>query len=197
MWMWNKDEKYNKLIKAAQKWLEFNFPDDSTVLPETTDFAYKYSQKFTKKILDTLKIDGGYTEKFMESWIQVGLFSGFISGWIAAHRRGRNTTVTLQDDGSTPEFDLPEDLFSDAFLLESYGKTFSRTLSSKLFSFLEEKPSPLIMGLNRRELQFLKFSLESSLFSGFMAGADQAFKCSPLEGNNELSDFFLDDSIVQ
>jgi len=168
MWMWSDIEKLHKLIKSVQKWLEFQSKAED--IPEKAlEIGFVRATKNAIKIVKELGLEGDETRAFIQSWVEIGIFAGFIAGW-------RNSKQILTNGG------LPTlaAVLDDSYVINQadfYAKKFASETAEGLFSKLLDPPvSPLLDGLEEKQIELLKISHESSLYAGFLDGVEQSYR---------------------
>lgn len=154
MWMWSKEEKLKRLVQSMIKMIEYKrtLGKDSNLDEEVAEEALLRAQRTSALIMEDLNINTRETEKFLKAWIQVGLFSAFLAGY-----ENYNLAI-LNPAGHTA-------------VARQYATEGTENIFGKL---LAPPVSPLLEGLSDQDIQLLKISHESSLYTGFLEGLDYA-----------------------
>jgi hypothetical protein len=178
MWIWTNSEKYVKLLKVVQKWLSLasDVEINDTVTSQTTDIAYERMQSVSEKIVKELHIEDTNSEAFIMSWIQVGFFCGFLVGWKSAYDV---VIPDIEDQGI--DFDTDLNTYAFANQIEPYARDYAEQTSTNIFEKLLTPPvSPLLVGLEESNIEFLKITTENSIFAGYTDGFELAHKTNSI-----------------
>jgi hypothetical protein len=168
-WMWTEDERLHKFLKVAQKWMEFQ-TDGNAISEDVANRAFKKAQGYSFEIISTFGIKDDGTSGFLQSWVELGLFAGYLVGWKDADKVLGNLPTNGSLLAPSKDFYLTREIDSAAkmYALEATDEIFK-----KLFS---EPISPLVKGLDEKFVRLLKVCHESSLYAGFLSGVEDAFK---------------------
>jgi hypothetical protein len=154
MYMWSDKKRFEKLLRSVQKWMEFQNNPNSSINEDVVKRAYSISEKYSAEIVESFGVQTNDTKDFLQRWIQLTLFSGYLSGW---------------DHPNGP-----------AEQLDSIAKEFAADLAKKTFDNLLSDPiSPLVMGLSPDLLQLLRACHESGLYAGFRQGLEDSYQSTP------------------
>jgi hypothetical protein len=141
--MWSQTEQLKKLLHSVQKWMELSL-SKLNIDDTTAERGYELAIVSAAKILKEFDLDDIETLAFLQTWIRVGFFCGFLAG---------SQIKAITDDY------LP--------------KTFAADLTKKTFDKLLEEPvSPLVLGLDESLIRILRLAHESSLYAGFVSGSN-------------------------
>jgi len=139
--MWTQLEQLKKLLHSVQKWMELS-TSKLQIDNLTTERAYQLATTSSATIVKEFDLEDADTKAFLQSWIEVGFFCGFLAG---------SQIKNISDDY------LP--------------KVFAADLTKKTFDKLLEEPvSPLVLGLDESLIRILRLAHESSLYAGFVSG---------------------------
>jgi hypothetical protein len=143
--MWNQQEDLKKLIHVVQKWLEV--PTRKLNLDvNTVTRAQTQAVNISPKILQQFNPLDEETAGFIQSWVEMGFFCGYLAG---------SQVYNLKNDW--------------------LAKEFAHSLTMTTFDKLTEEPvSPLVAGLDVELLRLLRHIHESSLYAGFLSGSSDA-----------------------
>jgi hypothetical protein len=151
----NSEDQIVKVVSIAQKWLQQIIGNNS--LDEAVlELAFVKATEISKQVVQEFSFEHPEEVGWMETWVQIGIFAGFISGCSAFH--------CLSDTGSV----------SDTVAFEQANHV-AYKIADKVFEHLTSEPkSLLVSGLHEAQISFLKQSLERSLFTGYLEGVDYA-----------------------
>jgi hypothetical protein len=165
MWMWTEQEKYQRLLKISQKWMEFGTQVED--LDEGVfNAAFKRAQQASQGVLDKLEIEVPETEGFIKSWIELGIFVGFIAGW----KDSKNVLRFMPAKAIT----LPTDIaYTTVDWAVPWAARYAFTATEEVFTKITTPPvSPLIQGFSRQEVDMLRETYERSLSVGYLLGLE-------------------------
>jgi hypothetical protein len=168
--MWEDKERFSKLIKSVQKWLEFQSSNDLTVSPEVVEQAYTKTKAHSYEIIEKFDISDTGTAGFLQSWVELCMFAGYLVGWKDSDK--------LIEDNPIPAGG--QALRSGDFYLtvhiDKQAKNYAQEATDEIFLRLASNPvSPLILGLDEKFLELLRIVHEASLYAGFLSGVEDAF----------------------
>ena len=165
-------EQIIRVVNVAQKWLQ-NIVDDN--LDEAVlELAFLKATEISKQISAELTFGQLQEEIWVETWVRIGVFAGFISGCRA---------FRLLSHGGKP--------ISESVALEQANNV-AYKISDTVFEHLTSEPkSPLVLGLQEAQIGFLKQALERSLFTGYLEGIEYAGEVN----SKSLSSLVLDPTI--
>jgi hypothetical protein len=171
MQIWDDKERFNKLLRSVQKWLEFQSSDDLAIDEEVVKQAYKKTQEHSYEIIEKFDIKDDGTAGFLQSWVELCMFAGYLVGW--------KDSGKLIEDNPAPAGGQPI-LRSGDFYITTYideqAKKYALEASSEIFNRMFSEPlSPLVLGLEDRFVRLIKVIHESSLYAGFLSGVEDAF----------------------
>lgn len=168
MWMWSEQEKYAKLLKIAQKWMEFG--TNAEELDEVVlEAAFKKAQKTAQRIVEKLEIKTPETNGFIGAWVELGLFVGYIAGWKDA------ANVVTQRPLSVSLYPINFDAYTRVDWAAPWAADFAFSATEDVFTRILTPPvSPLLEGFSSKEIDTLRETYERSLFVGFLLGLEDA-----------------------
>jgi hypothetical protein len=163
----NYEERLIKIVKVAQKWLERSVGNTSELDKVILEVAFGRATELSHTIVAELQFSYEEEAEWVNTWVQIGLFAGFMVGWSALRTLPVGIPATY------------EGAIGPAHMA-AYG------IADKVFGKLMQEPkSPLVLGLPQSQLNFLKESLERSLFTGYLEGITHADEAR----NTSLSSF--------
>lgn len=166
--LWSDTERLNKLMKAVQKWTEFHSAHDADIPAEIVQKAFEQGKDNAYAIIQEFDITNEETAGYLQSWVELGLFAGFLVGW-KAFPSLEKLTFAMAD------FHLTKGI-------EDRARTFALELTDNIFTKLFEKPvSLLVDGVDEKLIRLLKVCYESSLYAGFLSGVEAAFNESGIK----------------
>lgn len=170
-WIWSERERLEKLLKSVHKWIEFH-TEEVNIDPEVVTRAFDKSKDHAYEIISTLDIADESTAGFFQSWVELGLIAGYLTGWKDADK------VLGDDQASTGgAFDLPSSEFHITQHINEMAKKYALQVTKETFDRLLADPvSPLVKGLKTDVVTLLRVCHESSLFAGFLSGVEDAFE---------------------
>jgi hypothetical protein len=170
MWMWEDKERFNKLIKSVQKWLEFQSSNDLTIDQEVVEQAYTKTKAHSYEIIEKFDISDNGTAGFLQSWVELCMFAGYLVGWKDSDK--------LIEDNPIPAggWTWKSGDFYITAHIDEQAKNYALKATDAMFSRLLTEPiSPLVLGLDEAFVRLLKVVHESSLYAGFLSGVEDAF----------------------
>jgi hypothetical protein len=169
-----------KLIKAAKR-LD---PQMVCLDAFTYDLAFEYSMKTSENIINKMGLSDKKTLDVLRSYIQLGTFIGYLSGWSCAHVQGFSEITFVappEDQEPLPEeIDPMQDLFTGSYIYSSRAKKYAEDVVNGLWQLLDQKQNLLLVGLSERDKDTLKYVYEGSLYSGFMGGVEGMYRSKPI-----------------
>lgn len=170
MWMWEDKERFNKLIKSVQKWLEFQSSEDLVIDQEVVEQAYLKTKAHSYEIIEQLDISDEGTAGFLQSWVELAMFAGYLVGWKDSDKLIEEKPISTGGQALQSE-----DFYITAHI-EEQAKKYALEATDTVFQRLFAEPvSPLITGLDERFIRLLKVVHEASLYAGFLSGVEDAF----------------------
>jgi hypothetical protein len=155
----NNNEQIIKVISIAQKWLE-QIVGNNSLDEAVLEIAFLKAAEISKQISSELRFSQLQEAEWVETWVQFGIFAGFISGC---------TAFRLLSNGQP---------VSDPVAFE-HATQVAYKITDKVFEHLTSEPkSLLVSGLHESQLAFLKEALERSLFTGYLEGIEYAGEVS-------------------
>lgn len=143
--MWDNKESLKKLIHVVQKWMEV-YTSKLNINETLIDKGHLRTVATSPKILQQFNPLDEETAGFIQTWIEVGFFCGYLAG---------SQVYNLKNDW--------------------LAKEFANSLTMTTFDKLTEEPvSPLVLGLDVKLLRLLRHIHESSLYAGFLSGSSDA-----------------------
>ena len=150
MYMWSDKERFEKLLRSVQKWMEFQSNTNLLIDEDVAKRAYSISDKYSAEILEQFGVQTKDTRDFLQRWIQLALFCGYLSGW----KHSSNSTEQL-------------DVLAKEYATDLTKKTFDNLLADPV--------SPLVMGLKPNLIRLLQACHESALYAGFRQGLEDSY----------------------
>jgi hypothetical protein len=167
MWMWTEQEKYLKLLKIAQKWMEFD--TDTNIDDKVLDDAFRKSQTTAKSITDKLEFKTPETTGFIGAWVELGLFVGYIAGW------KDSSEILAKKPLSAALYPASLDAYTKVDWATPYAMKYAFTATEDVFTKITAPPvSPVIQGFSSKEIDTLRETYERSLFVGYLLGVESA-----------------------
>lgn len=168
----NDEEQIVKVVGIAQKWLQ-QIVGNNALDEAVLELAFVKATEVSRQIVQELSFEHPKEEGWVETWVQIGIFAGFISGCSAfRHLIGRGP--------------ISETTAFEQATLVAYK------IADKVFEHLTSEPkSLLVSGLHEAQLAFLKQSLERSLFTGYLEGIEYAGEIN----DKSLASLVLDPTI--
>jgi hypothetical protein len=167
------EERIVKVVHVAQKWLE-QIIGNSSLEEAVLELAFLKATEMSQQITHELQFIQLQEEAWVETWVQIGIFAGFISGCNAfkfISKSGQPVSDTVAFDHATQV---------------------AYKISDKVIEHLTSEPkSMLVSGLHEAQIAFIKEALERSLFSGYLEGIEYAGEIS----NKSLASLVLDPTI--
>ena len=145
--IWDQDTA-RRLVTSIQKRIEHesNLQLQAWDAGDVTDEAFTFCQKTAEGVVETIGMQDPQTKTFLMSWSSVGLFAGFISGWLAGQSFGN---LDAKHNAS---------LFAQQSTKQAFGQ------------LTQEPVSPLVVGLPLELIKLLQDCHEASLYSGWISG---------------------------
>lgn len=169
----NDDERIIKVVNVAQRWLE-QIVGNNNFDEAVIELAFLKASEIAKQIAHELQFSHLQEAEWVETWVQIGIFAGFISGC--------NAFRLLSSNGQP---------VSDPVAFE-HATQVAYKIADKVFEHLTSEPkSLLVSGLHESQIAFLKSALERSLFTGYIEGVEYAGEIS----HNSLSSLVLNPTI--
>ena len=150
------DERIIKVVKVAQKWLEHAVGNNAQLDSAILEVAFNKATELSQAIAQELQFAYPEEAEWVNTWVQIGIFAGFIAGWnsFGSIPKGHAITYQAASDQATQV---------------------AHNITDNIFEQLTREPkSPLISGLHESHLRFLKEALERSLFAGYLEGVAHA-----------------------
>jgi hypothetical protein len=145
------EEPLKKLIHVVQKWMEA-YTSKLNIDDSLVEKAHLQSTNTSPKILKEFDPVSEEMGGFIQTWIEVGFFCGYLAGSQSGGYLTGSESTNLKDDW--------------------LAKEFARSLTMTTFDKLTEEPvSPLVMGIDVKLLRLLRHIHESSLYAGFLSGS--------------------------
>ena len=167
--LWDDKERLNKFMKSVQKWMEYHSSHDVDIPEEIVTQAFEQGRDEAFTIIQTFDIKDDGTAGFLQSWVELGLFAGFLTGWKEQLR------IALTGGATGVPFDIQGE-FCLTRGVDKIARSYALELTDVLFAHLFQEPvSPLVVGLDDRFIQLLHTCYEASLYSGFLNGLNSAF----------------------
>jgi hypothetical protein len=167
------EERIVKVVHVAQKWLE-QIIGNSSLEEAVLELAFLKATEISQQITHELQFNQLQEEEWVETWVQIGIFAGFISGC--------NAFKFVSKSGQP---------VSDAVAFDNATQV-AYKISDKVIEHLTSEPkSVLVSGLHETQIAFIKEALERSLFSGYLEGIEYAGEIS----NKSLASLVLDPTI--
>jgi hypothetical protein len=167
------DERIIRVVSVAQKWLE-QIVGNNNLEEAVLELAFLKATEISAQIAQELRFNQPKETEWVETWVQIGVFAGFISGC--------NAFRFLSGKGQP---------ISDAVAFD-HAMQVAYKIADKVFEHLTSEPkSLLVSGLHETQLAFLKEALERSLFTGYLEGVEYAGEVS----NKSLASLVLDPTI--
>jgi hypothetical protein len=185
MWNLNDAEREGRLLKTVQKWLEYKTTEHEDIDENATVLAHERALKSSQEIVARLGIKGPKESAYLLSWIEISYFAGFLAGW----RDFKNLSPTKPRDFGSAGL--------EAFTKESWAiepaHDYARKTADDLFGQLLAPPvSPLVSEFSSTEIDFIKQTVERSLFAGYLDGLEQAFSTKSLNLSTSTFDTTID-----
>jgi hypothetical protein len=167
------DERIIKVVNVAQKWLE-QIIGNNNLEEAVLELAFLKATELSKQISQELRFNQPKEAEWVETWVQIGIFAGFISGC--------NAFRFISGNGQP---------VSDPVAFDQATQV-AYKIADKVFEHLTSEPkSLLVSGLHEAQIAFLKEALERSLFTGYLEGIEYAGEIS----NKSLASLVLDPTI--
>lgn len=170
-WMWDDSERLSKFMKSVQKWMEYKCNTDNDLTEDVVEQAFRKAQGNSYEIIEKFDIQDEGTAGFLQSWVELGIFAGYLTGW-----KDSNKVIEENPFPTGGQFLLrPEDFFITERINEA-AKKYALEVTDETFERLFSEPvSPLVQGLDQKFVRLLKACHESSLYAGFLSGVEDAF----------------------
>jgi hypothetical protein len=168
--MWDDTQRLSKLIKAVQKWLEFQNSNDLPVDEEIVKQAYTKTKTHSYEIIESFDIPNDGTAGFLQSWAELCMFAGYFVGWKDSEKLIADNPVPAGGQSlRSGDFYITE-------LIEEKAKKYASEAAQLIFEKLLTEPvSPLVMGLDEKFIKLLQVIHESALYAGFLSGVEDSF----------------------
>ena len=187
-WMWNDKERLHKFIKAMQKWMEFQSADENSITEEIAGRAFTRAKENSYEIIEKFDIPDEGTAGFMQSWVELGLFAGYLTGW-----KDSDKVIEENPFPTGGKFLLQSGDFFITKRIDAAAKKYALEATDETFTKLFSEPvSPLVQGLSDKFTRLLKVCHESSLYAGFLSGVEDAYalrvrEADPFDINSIMS----------
>ena len=150
------NERIVKVIKVAQKWLEQTVGNNTDLDNVILEVAFNKATELSYAIAQELQFAYPEESEWVNTWVQIGIFAGFITGWNSFNNVPKGRTISYQ-------------------IASTQATQVAYNITDNIFKQMTSEPkSPLISGLHESQLKFLKEALERSLFTGYLEGVAHA-----------------------
>lgn len=163
MYMWSEEERLVKFMKSVKKWLEFQESDIVDIDEKRVERAFEKGKGHSYEIIQKFEITDQRTAGFLQSWVELGLFAGYLTGW-------KNSDQLLLESINRSS----EDFYITQQISEAAHK-YASDVTNTTFDRLVMNKSPLIAGLRTETVNLLVACHESALYAGFLSGLEDAF----------------------
>ena len=172
---WSPEKNAELLMNSVQRALaSFAKEHDDLITDSIINMASERANNHKDKIISIIPEIPTEAEYVVSGIMFIGLYSGFISGYLRSSSPQYFPSPPLEGDPEEADtrFDSISELFTHAYQCKEEAALFATHSSSIIFTNLKKLPSPLIENFTDVGVRFLEQILKVSLVSGFMDGFD-------------------------